>query len=413
MTHRILVLGVAAFTAASAIAFAQGPTRPGSTTGGTTGTGAGTITTTPGTGRPGTTSTTTLPGTTQQSPFPDTPRPIYVSGKVILADGSGAPDEPVMIERVCNGRPINEGYTNRKGHFNLELGRNQTMFMDASSDTSGGFNTAGRAAVSGRGMGSNGVSERSLYGCELRASLPGYRSSTISLSGRRFLDSPEVGTIILKRLGNVEGLTVSATGLNAPKDARKAYDKGHEALGKNKLDDAAKQLDRAVELYPRYAQAWFDRGLVHEARNDVDGARKAYAEALKADPKLLQPYERLASMDMQSGQWQDAADTSERLIRLDPFDYPQAYLINAIANLNLEKLENAEKSAQELLRNDTDHRFPKGEHVMAIILAKRQDWEDSAKHFRAYLQLAGPGASTDLARKQLAEVEKTLAAQQR
>ena len=400
------------FTASASLLLAQTTTRPSNPTSTAPGT------TTPGTSRPGTTSTTTIPNTTtQQSPFPDTPRPIFLTGKVMIADSGGPPDEAVMIERVCNGRIFNEGYTNRKGHFSIELGRNQTLLMDASTDTYGMSSPGGRQndQIASRigGMAGSGVSERSLYGCELRASLAGFRSSTVNLSGRRFLDSPEVGTIILKRLGNVEGHTISATGLNAPKDARKAYDKGREALQKGKLDEAAKQLDRAVEVYPQYAQAWYERGRVHEARNDNDSARKAYAEALKADAKLVSPYERLATMDIQAGQWQDAADTSERLIHLNPYDYPQAYLINAIANLNLDRLENAEKSAQELLRADTDHRFPKGEHVMAVILAKRQDWEDAAKHFRAYLELAAPGASADLARKQLAEVEKTLAAQQR
>ena len=42
------------------------------------------------------------------------------------------------------------------------------------------------------------------------------------------MDSPDVGTIFLHRLGNVEGRIVSAISLAAPKDARKAFEKGSD-----------------------------------------------------------------------------------------------------------------------------------------------------------------------------------------
>ena len=69
----------------------------------------------------------------------------------------------------------------------------------------------------------------------LRARLAGYRSQTISLANRRPMDPPDVGTILLHRLGASEGSTISAVSLRAPKDAKKAYDKGLDALKKNDL----------------------------------------------------------------------------------------------------------------------------------------------------------------------------------
>ena len=75
-----------------------------------------------------------------------------------------------------------------------------------------------------------------MAGCELRASLAGFRSDVVNLSGRRMFDNPDVGTIILHRQANVEGTTISRTTLEAPKDARKAYDKAREALREIALD---------------------------------------------------------------------------------------------------------------------------------------------------------------------------------
>ena len=48
----------------------------------------------------------------------------------------------------------------------------------------------------------------------------------VSLSNIHYMDNPDIGTIILHRLGKVDGLTVSVVSALAPKDARKAYEKG-------------------------------------------------------------------------------------------------------------------------------------------------------------------------------------------
>src|SRR5512144_1293969 len=78
-------------------------------------------TTTPGAGRP----STQLPGQnpTQQNrmDFPEMNRPIFLSGKVRLDDGTPPPDT-VVIERVCGGQGRPEAYTDSKGHFSFELG---------------------------------------------------------------------------------------------------------------------------------------------------------------------------------------------------------------------------------------------------------------------------------------------------
>src|SRR5262245_42938974 len=63
------------------------------------------------------------PGPTTADADSLTLRPLFVSGKVVLQDGIAPPD-PVVIERVCNGVLRREGYTDFKGQFQFELGRN-------------------------------------------------------------------------------------------------------------------------------------------------------------------------------------------------------------------------------------------------------------------------------------------------
>ncbi len=355
----------------------------------------------------------------QQTPFPEIRRPIFLSGKVVLEDGTPPPDS-VVIERVCNGTPRPEGYTDSKGRFSIQLGRDSHMVTDASvgSEAAGLGRDTGMGGGGFGGMQSagsrdpfGGMSERDLIGCEVRASLPGYRSDVVMLSGRRMFDNPDVGTIVLRRMGNVEGSTVSITNLNAPKDAKKAYENGRKEIGKKKWANAQKQLEKAVQIYPEYASAWFELGRSFEQQDKVAEARDAYQKALAADAKFINPYLQLAGLAARENKWQEVADTTDRVNKLNPFDFPAAYFYNAIAQYNLQNLDAAEKSAQEAVKLDTQRRFPKSNHLLGIILAQKGDLAGASKHLKSYLSMLAPGAGeTDLVKKQIAEVERLMGA---
>lgn len=323
---------------------------------------------------------------------------IMLTGKVQLDDGS-APPEPVRLERVCLGRPHAEGFTDPKGHFVLNLGQDLDAMPDASEAPSG------NQMPGGNPMG--GVRESQLQNCELRAVFAGFRSDSIPLANRRYLDNPDVGTIVLHRTANVQGLTISATSALAPKDARKAYEKGLEAERRNKPDEAQKELQKAVDAYPKYAAAWFALGRVYESRDHFDQAREAYNRSVAADANYVNPYERLYQLDMRDGKWQDVAEVSAKVLRLNPFDFPQAYYINAFANLKLKNWDAAEKSAREAVKLDTAHQNPRAWYVLGISLANKQAFSEAADFLRQYLQMAPDEKDNAVVRKQLAEIEES------
>ena len=135
-------------------------------------------------------------------------------------------------------------------------------------------------------------------------------------------------------------------------------------------------------------------------------ARKAYEQAIAADPKYVRPLERLMMIAGLEGKSDEVATLSSRLIALDPNGFPIAYLSSAIANLNLGNWDASEKSAAELIRLDTEHRFPKGEQILGVVLAQKQKWAESAVHLRLFLELVPDGADADAARRLLPDIEQ-------
>jgi tetratricopeptide (TPR) repeat protein len=343
------------------------------------------------------------------SPFPDqggmTQRPIFLSGKVVLDDGTPLADR-VKIERVCNGIARTEAYTDRKGQFSFQLGRNMEM-QDASSssampDFMGGNNN------SRRGSGSTPQSgiESALFGCDLRAELAGFRSDVVTLANRHYMDDPNVGTIILHRLGKDEGQTISVNSAQAPKDARKAYDKGMEAINKKNLDEAQKNFEKAVEIYPKYSAVWVLLGRIHEQRERSEEAGKAYRQAIAAEPKLIPPYERLSWLALNAGKWQELADWTDQLLRLNPAASAETFYFSSVAQFQLEHYDIAEKNAREAIRLDTANKISRTHYVLGLALAQKQNFTASAESLRHYLEASPNIPDADVIRKQLTQVEE-------
>jgi tetratricopeptide (TPR) repeat protein len=337
-------------------------------------------------------------------------RPIYFSGRVMMDDGT-APPEPVTIMMVCGGHPRPQAYTDNKGRFSFSPGQNQGMFADAST---GGFGDVGGLSRSSSrntmpGMG-RGMSSSELMSCELRADLPGFRSDNVNLAGRRSLDNPDVGTIVLHRLANVEGFTYSMTTANAPKEAKKAYDKGKDLAKKGKSAEAEAQFQKAVEAYPKYALAWSELGKLQAQQKKNDVAHKSFEQAVEADPKYVDPHLGLLQLDVAARDWNRIAEESEKVVKLNPYNYPQAWFFNSVANYNLGKKDVAEKSAKEASKLDVDHKNPKISHLLGLLLAERGDYAGAKDQLLNYLNFAPLAPDADAVKKQLGELERVMGA---
>ena len=339
-------------------------------------------------------------------PAPTTPsnlanHVIMLSGNVITADGAPL-SETVSIERVCNGRVSREGRSDFKGFFTISLGQYPGLSdPENSAETSGGR------------VNSPMSRNNKLLGCELRASLAGFRSSSLLIPTEDLgsgMGVVKVGTIVLERMGEAPGATVSATSLNAPKDAKKAYDKGHHAIAGNNLPEAQQDLEKAVQLHPQYATAWLDLGWVYVQQNQLDKARNAFAQARAADATFVPAYVGLASVAVRESKWTDAADFSARATQLDGVDFPVAFYYNSLANYRLGNLVQAEKSARKAEMLGAQRTFPQVSLLLGVMLANRQDYSGAADHFRSYLKATPTAPNADRVRQQLAEVEKLGAA---
>ena len=339
---------------------------------------------------------------------------MFLLGHIATNDGTPVPNDAV-VERVCSNKVRQQVYASSHGDFSMQLGSRTDFILDASGEP-----TSQSGAASEDSM--MGISRRELTNCDLRASAAGFHSTVINLVDLdAFSNTIDLGVIVLRRGTKMEGKTLSVAPYKAPKDARRAYEKGLEAERKANFAGARKYFEMAVEIYPKYASAWFQLGTVLEKENQKDAARRAYTQATTIDTRFLPPYMSLASMAYEEGNWTVLLTLTDHIldrdplnhvavtgyiVDLDPLNCTEAYFYNAVANYKLNKIEDAEKSGLKAEHVDLITRFPKLHLLLGEIFARKNDYATAISEVQTYLELVPHAKNADQVREQLAKLEK-------
>ncbi|MGA8493369.1 MAG: tetratricopeptide repeat protein [Terriglobales bacterium] len=324
------------------------------------------------------------------------PSGVFISGQVVLDDGTEL-TEPAMIQTICRGQRRSQTYSNSRGYFSFQFGDSHAAESAAISDAS-----SSSAPIRSGGQSPSEISE-----CQLQAELAGFSSQPVEMGGRANTTSTiDVGRVPLHRLAHVDGTSISVTSALAPPAAKKAFEKGIEQAKKSKWDEAQKSFEKAVQIYPRYATAWYQLGWLQLRKQDTQSAKHSFEQSVAADPKYVNPYDGLARIAMQANDWHGVIDITGKLISLNPVNFPDAYYDNAVANCYLGNFDDGEKSALQGIRVDENRQIPKLQYLLAMILLHRQDYQAAAEHMQLYLHLATQPDEIELAKKGLAEIEK-------
>ncbi len=328
-------------------------------------------------------------GTRSQDPYANQMRPLYLNGRVVTSDGL-PPAEPVVIQRVCIGTNYPEGYTDTKGRFSFQVGGDLSMLTtDASVSGArvgqGGLMSGG--TYTNDGVRQVGLGRYDLSSCVLRAELSGYRSDDVQLGMYSTMGKNDVGIIVLHRLDGLVGDVVSALTLQAPKSAQKAYQTGLRELRKKNPNytKAIGQFDKAVRQFPRFAAAWAAMGDARLSIQDDAGAKQAYSESVKHDPKYLKPYEPLIRIAVDQSDWEGMESIGSAYLELNP-NSTNVRFLTAVAALNSGQHEKAEEMVLAMRAGESGDRFPQSYQIMGMVHERRADFEKAAEQYRAFVQ---------------------------
>lgn len=295
-----------------------------------------------------------------------------------VTNAGAAPPDRVLVSLVCGAQTVEKRLTDSKGAFSFSF-----------SPTAGGDASVGRPQMGGAG-------------CFVHAALAGFTCEPVRLESEFMGTGPLRVRLSLRPIESA-GLTYSATTMAASPQARKAYEKGQQALDKRKFAEAEPELRKAVELHPRYAVAWYALGRVYSSTGRAAEARRALEQAVAADAKYFNPYPMLVQLDLNERRWEDLARSTQTAIQLNPLFSADIYLLSAQANLQLRRMDVAEKHAREAVSMDTQRKWPVALRLLGAILAAQGKNAEAAAQYRAFLA-AVPAVADSAALR--AEIEK-------
>ena len=304
-------------------------------------------------------------------------------GKLAM-EGEPLPWQPMLVSVDCKGSIVNSTQTDLQGKFVIRF-----------AETHG---TPGTPSDAQRQM------ETKYEGCMVRGAVAGFRSSAVTITVRNLRDDPNLGTITLSLEARGGGTELSTTSQAAPSNAMKAFEKARAEWLAQNPDGAEKNLKKAVQIYPAFAQAWLQLGKIQES-SDPQAARDSFSKAMAADPKFVLPYEQLAALAVQGEKWLETLDNTNHALELDPAGTPQLWYYDALAKFQLGKTDEANVSASKSLAIDPRHTVPNTEQLLAVILARKADYAGAVQHLKNCLSYIPPGPQADLVKQQIAQLE--------
>jgi tetratricopeptide (TPR) repeat protein len=199
------------------------------------------------------------------------------------------------------------------------------------------------------------------------------------------------------------GGTVSAADLNVPDKAKKEFDKGTAALGRNDLAEAKAHFEKAVQIYPQYAGAYNNLGIVAMKAGDHDAATAAFQQAIHINSHYSRAYINLARLLLPDRKYSEAENMLNLALTTEPLN---AEALTLLANVELQTGHYDQAAATAAKAHSVPHDGFAIVHIVAAVADENRHLpQEAAAQYAAYLKEAPDGPAAPRARAALAALE--------
>jgi len=111
---------------------------------------------------------------------------------------------------------------------------------------------------------------------------------------------------------------VSASELKVPAKARKEFDKANEKISSQEWSKAMESLNKAIAIYPEYASAYNNLGVVYAHMNDAPHEQEALEKALSLNEHFAPARQNLAKIYLRQKAYSQAETLLDKGLTTDP-----------------------------------------------------------------------------------------------
>jgi hypothetical protein len=206
------------------------------------------------------------------------------------------------------------------------------------------------------------------------------------------------------------GPLVAAVGLNIPESAKKEFDKANQFVAKGNWPKAIERLNKAIAIYPDYAEAYNNLGVVYGRVGDRTRNLEALRKAVSLNDHFAPAYLNLARMAIADRDLVQAEALLDKAVAIEPTNSQMLVLLANTELLNHhydQALANCRKA----------HSGAQGPHAVAHYVAARVfEYEnrpaDAVAELQIFLSEETPGPRADVARKEINALQQSVIATQ-
>ena len=197
--------------------------------------------------------------------------------------------------------------------------------------------------------------------------------------------------------------TISTADLNIPENARQEFDKASDLIAAENWNKALEHLNKAVAIYPKYAAAYNNVGVVYARLGNRTQEREALNKAIGLDDHFASAYTNLGRMAIADRDFATAETLLNKSAVLDPSSAPTLVLLANVELLNQhydEAIANARRA----------HALPDAPHALAHYvagraLAHKNLVPDALAELQTFLNEEPVGPRADAVRREIAGLQ--------
>jgi tetratricopeptide (TPR) repeat protein len=171
-----------------------------------------------------------------------------------------------------------------------------------------------------------------------------------------------------------------------PDFSKAYYNRGVVRAAKDDLHGAINDFTEVIRLQPKDSESYYSRGLAKADKGDLDAALKDYNESVRLNPKFADAYYKRGNLFCEKADFAAAIKDYSEAIRLNPA-FSEAFNNRGLLRYDKGDLDAAIKDYNEAIRIEPD--IADTYYNRALVWEKKDAYSKAIADYQKYLDLGG------------------------
>ncbi len=190
-----------------------------------------------------------------------------------------------------------------------------------------------------------------------------------------------------------------------PKASLEKYKQSLEKIEKNDSKAALSLLEEAIKLYPDFAAAYNQAGVILLKNNELDKALGAFSNAIQIQPDYFDAKMNYGFTLLSLKDFQDSEKVMQDVIKQKD-DVPNAHLYLGIALSGLNKTDEAENAFRKSISLKGGENVAQAHKYLGRIYIKKNMKAEAISELQKYIELAPKASDVDKIKATIEDLKK-------